>query len=73
MASLAGCCSQRTEELFHLLDASSDFRKEEDPAKWEDTESFIDAQKRVYALDVVNDVTERDVALAQEFMKGDMI
>lgn len=47
-----------------MLKLPSDFQNEEDPAKWQDMESFPDARERV------NGVTERGVALAQEFMEG---
>jgi len=54
--------------LFRLLNLSTEFLST-DPDMWEEQESYAVAKRRLATLKVVNDTTERGVALIQEYNK----
>lgn len=58
--------SQHTSKLFSALDIPQDLLIQ-DPSTWESNEAYIEAQKKLKGLKVVNDAAERGVALIQSF------
>ena len=53
--------------FFEVCNISKDFLKI-DPDKWETNTSFQEAKNKVQQLQVVNDVAERGVALANSYI-----
>ena len=58
--------SANTKEFFTKMDIRQEFLQEY-PSFWERNEDYMEAQRRLKNLKVVNDISERGVSLMQEF------
>ena len=59
-----------TLQFFSILNLNPNFLTI-NPAKWPVNASFVEAQQRVAALQVVNDIAERAVKLVSDYTEND--
>ena len=59
--------TKQSRKFFEAFQINEDFLNA-DPIEWEVNESYIEAKLRVRKMFVVNDVSERGVALASEYL-----
>ncbi|KAK3925219.1 Zinc finger and BTB domain-containing protein 1 [Frankliniella fusca] len=70
-ASLSSFINKDTMDFFKILRIETSFLQE-DPSTWPDNESYKQGMEKVQALQCVNDVAERGVALVKRFTKDSL-